>query len=530
MLGISALSVLFSLANNRMSILVGEGVARDIRETLFTKIQSLSYGNLDELRTGELLVRLTSDTTAFQRLTQVTLRIGTRAPITMIGSLILMIVTSRNLALTMLPMLIVTSALIVVFVVKTEPLVRVVQARLDALNNVLQENVAGVRLVKAFVRSAQQTSRFDRSNVNYADTAAHVMRISSSMGPLLTICVNVGMVLVIWVGGGSAARGEMSVGQVVAFTNYLLTTMSPLIMMTMLAQMWANGMASAQRVGVVLNLAAEVQPPSQPTSLPQPLRGRIAFEHVSFHYHSQPDELVLDDISFVAEPGSTVAILGSTGAGKSTLVNLIPRFYDVTAGRVTLDDVDVRELAHEDLLGCIAIVPQETILFSGSVRDNIRYGVPDASEEEVLAAARAAQAYDFVVKLPAGFDTRIEERGVNLSGGQKQRLAIARALLSKPQVLILDDSTSAVDVDTETRIQAALAQMHGAQTRIIVAQRISTVLHADKILVLDLGCIAASGTHAELLRDSAIYREIYDTQLGGAPSDVSIEAMTEVAV
>jgi ATP-binding cassette subfamily B multidrug efflux pump len=529
MLGISALNVLFSLANNRMSIMVGEGVARDVREALFTKIQSLSYGNLDELRTGDLLVRLTSDTTAFQRLTQVTLRIGTRAPITMIGSLILMIYTSTHLALTILPILLVTIVLIVFFVLKTEPLVRGLQAKLDALNNVLQENVAGARLVKAFVRSAQQTLRFETTNAGYAEEATRVMRLTAAMGPLLTICVNVGMVVVILVGGADAVRGELTVGQVVAFTNYLLTTMTPLIMMTMLAQMWAAGIASARRVSDVLNAVPEVQPPQQPRALPQPLRGRIEFERVSFHYHSQPDELVLDDVRFVAEPGRTVAILGATGAGKSTLVNLVPRFYDATSGRVTIDGVDVREVAHEELLGCIALVPQETILFSGSVRDNIRYGVPGASDEEVLAAARSAQAHDFVMRLPAGYDTHIEERGVNLSGGQKQRLAIARALLARPKILILDDSTSAVDVDTETRIQAALHATQGEQTRLIVAQRISTVLHADHILVLDRGRIAAEGTHAQLLRESAIYREIYETQLGGAPSEFSIEVLTEAA-
>lgn len=529
MLGISALNVLFSLANNRMSIMVGEGVARDVREALFTKIQSLSYGNLDELRTGDLLVRLTSDTTAFQRLTQVTLRIGTRAPITMIGSLILMIYTSTHLALTILPILLVTIVLIVFFVLKTEPLVRGLQAKLDALNNVLQENVAGARLVKAFVRSAQQTLRFETTNAGYAVEATRVMRLTAAMGPLLTICVNVGMVVVILVGGADAVRGELTVGQVVAFTNYLLTTMTPLIMMTMLAQMWAAGIASARRVSDVFNAVPEVQPPQQPRALPQPLRGRIEFERVSFHYHSQPDELVLDDVRFVAEPGRTVAILGATGAGKSTLVNLVPRFYDATSGRVTIDGVDVRDVAHDELLGCIALVPQETILFSGSVRDNIRYGVPGASDEEVLAAARSAQAHDFVMRLPAGYDTHIEERGVNLSGGQKQRLAIARALLARPKILILDDSTSAVDVDTETRIQAALHATQGEQTRLIVAQRISTVLHADYILVLDRGRIAAEGTHAQLLRESAIYREIYETQLGGAPSELSIEVLTEAA-
>jgi ATP-binding cassette, subfamily B, multidrug efflux pump len=519
MLGISALSTLFSIANNGLSVRVGESVARDIREALFQKIQSFSFGNLDEMKTGQLLVRLTSDITAFQRFTQVTLRIGTRAPMMMIGSLILMFSTSPSLALTMLPMLAVTGALIVFFILRTEPLVRAVQQKLDALNTVLQENVAGARLVKSFVRGAREGARFETANEDFAAESIGVMRFMSSMGPVLTMCVNIGIVVVIWVGGFSAANGDLTVGQVVAFTNYLLTTMTPLIMMTMLAGTWAAGIASAKRVSGVLDTDAEVRDAIGAIALPEPARGRIAFENVSFHYHGQTNELVLEDVSFVVEAGTTVAVLGATGAGKSTLVNLVPRFYDATAGRITIDGHDVRALLQDSLLKHIAMVPQETILFSGSVRDNIRYGVPAASDDEVLVAAQAAQAHDFVLKLPKGYDTHIEERGVNLSGGQKQRLAIARALLARPTVLILDDSTSAVDVDTETRIQAALERLMSRQTRLVVAQRISTVLHADKIIVLDKGCVAAEGTHAALMRESAIYREIYDTQLGAGQID-----------
>ncbi len=328
------------------------------------------------------------------------------------------------------------------------------------------------------------------------------------------MCVNIGMVIVIYVGGTQAINGALQVGQIVAFTNYLLTTMTPLIMMTMLSNTWADGIAAAKRIEGVLETVPDVQDDAQAVALPATANGQITFENVSFHYNGNTAEVVLDGINFVAEPGQTVAVLGATGAGKSTLINLVPRFYDVTGGRVLIDGLDVRQIQQDSLLAHIAIVPQETILFSGSVRDNIRYGQPSATDEDVIAAAQAAQAHNFILGLPQGYDTHIEERGVNLSGGQKQRLAIARALLTRPKILILDDSTSSVDVETETKIQDALEAQHDRHTSLVVAQRISTVLKADKIVVIDQGRIAAEGTHRELMQSSPIYQEIYDSQLG----------------
>ncbi len=518
MLGISLLSTLIAVGNNNLSVWVGESVARDLRDALFLKIQSFSYGNLDRQRTGQLMVRLTSDAAALQRLTQVSLRIGTRAPLLMIGSAILMFVTSRALALTILPLLIVTSAVIILFLIKMEPLFRTVQQKLDRLNTVLQENIAGARLVKAFVRAGFEGQRFEEANESYTERSVRVMRFMSTMSPALTVFVSIGMVIVIWAGGARAIRGELTVGQVVAFNNYLLTTMGPLIMMTMLSNAWANGIASAKRVCEVLDTVPEVPAPAAGVALPADAPARIVFEHVSFTYHADGDggepAAAFQDVSLTTEPGQMLAILGATGAGKSTLINLIPRFYDVTAGRVLMDGIDVRELQPDSLLAQIALAPQETVLFSGSVRDNIRYGRPEAGDADVIAAATAAQAHDFIMALPRGYDTHVEERGVNLSGGQKQRIAIARALLLQPKVLILDDSTSSVDVETETRIQDALERLTPRPTSIVVAQRISTVLKADKIIVLDRGQIAAQGTHRELLQSSPIYREIYDSQLG----------------
>lgn len=523
MLVVSVLQVLFALANNLFSVQVGESVARDLREALFLKIQSFTFGNLDHLNTGQLMVRLSSDTTAFQRMVQVSLRIGTRAPLLMVGSIILMFVTDSRLALTILPVLLGTMAVILFFVSRMGPLFMMVQKKLDGLNTVLQENIAGVRLVKAFVRAEHESQRFAASNEDYTDRNIHVMRFMATLPPAMSVFVNLGMVIVIWVGGVQSASGGVSVGQIVAFLNYLYTTMGPLGLMVMLANVVAAATASAERVNEVLDSVPEVLDVPNPQSLPEPAgKGiRVAFQGVSFHYNGTNDGLVLNGVDLVAEPGQTVAILGATGAGKSSIVNLVPRFYDIASGKITWNGMDIRDVRQSDLLSEVGVVPQETVLFSGTVRDNIRYGKPAAGEDEVLAAAKAAQAHDFIMNLPDGYDTRVEERGVNLSGGQKQRIAIARALLLKPAILILDDSTSSVDVETETKIQDALKSWLQDSTSFVVAQRISTVLHADKIIVVDQGKVVAQGRHAELMQSSPVYQEIYASQLGAG---VKVEA------
>lgn len=513
MIGISIISTLIAVGNNILSVQVGESVARDLRDALFTHVQSFSYGNLDEQKTGQLMVRLTSDTTAVQRVAQISLRIGTRAPLLMIGSFILMINTSRDLALSLLPLLLVTSVVIIFFVLKMEPLFHSVQQKLDRLNTVLQENTAGARLVKAFMRADFEGQRFESANEAYTDHSVRVMQIMSSMSPVLTLCVNIGMVIVIWSGGMQSIRGSLTIGQIVAFTNYLLTTMGPLTMMTMLSNTWASGLASAKRINEVLDTVPEVLDLPNARFLPEGTQARLVFENVFFHYNGNR-ETVLENINLIIEPGQTVAVLGSTGAGKSTLANLVPRFYDVSAGRILLDGVDIRQIKQDALLSQIGIVPQETVLFSGTIADNIRYGVPAAGDEDVIAAARAAQAHDFILALSKGYETHVEERGTNLSGGQKQRIAIARALLTQPKILILDDATSSVDVETETKIQDALESQIQGHTTLVIAQRISTVLKADKIVVIDNGRIAAEGTHLELMQSSPIYQEIYESQLG----------------
>jgi len=325
--------------------------------------------------------------------------------------------------------------------------------------------------------------------------------------------MNLGTVVIIYYGGLQVFVGTTSVGQIMAFVNYLFGTMFPVMMLSMMAGQISAANASATRIMQVLDSEPEVPDRPEAVALDE-MRGRVVFEAVGFSYREDGGDPVLCDVSFTAEPGQTVAILGSTGSGKSSLINLIPRFYDVSSGRVTIDGVDVRDIQMSQLRDHIGISLQEVTLFSGTVRDNIRYGRPDASEEEVVRVAKAAQAHDFIMGFPKGYDTMVGQRGVNLSGGQKQRVAIARALLMNPVILILDDSTSAVDVETETRIEAALEELMKDRTSFIIAQRISTVLNADKILVLDEGRIAAEGSHRQLMEASPIYREIYDSQLG----------------
>jgi len=365
MIGISILSTVIAVGNSVLSVQVGERVARDIRSALFRKIQEFSYGDLDDYQTGQLMVRLTSDTAAVQRLTQVSLRMGTKSPLLMIGSLILMVNTSPSLALVMLPLLAVTSTVIILFIVKMEPLFRSVQQKLDRLNNVLQENIAGARLVKAFVRADHEGQRFENASEEFTDRSIRVMQFMSSMGPLLTFCVNIGMVIVIWAGGMQSIRGGLSVGQIVAFTNYLLTTMNPLIMMTQLSNTWANGMASAKRITEILDVEPEVKESPRAKSLPAGIAGRVGFEDVDFNFNGGADENVLSGIDLQAEAGQMIAILGATGSGKSTLVNLIPRFYDVSHGRVLIEQYDVRDLKENSLLRQIGIVPQDSVLFPG---------------------------------------------------------------------------------------------------------------------------------------------------------------------
>jgi len=388
-----------------------------------------------------------------------------------------------------------------------------VQRGLDALNGVMQENLAGARVVKAFVRARHEEARFGAINETLTERMIRVARVTAVVMPIMMLTINLGVAGVLWYGGIQVTQGEMHIGQVVAFINYLLTTLFSLLMVSMLVIQVARAEASADRIQEVLESKPEIRDKPDALTDFHP-RGQVAFDHVTFSYDRDGGDAVLKEVTFAAEPGQMVAIVGTTGAGKSSLVHLIPRFYDVKAGAVRIDDVDVRDVAEDVLHRQIGIALQETILFSGTIRDNIRYGRPEATDEEVIAAAKMAQAHEFILSFPEGYDAVVGQRGVNLSGGQKQRIAIARALLIQPSVLILDDSTSSVDMETEAKIQESLRGFMRGRTCFVIAQRISTVLNADKILVLDGGRIVAEGSHSALLASSPIYREICESQLG----------------
>ena len=514
MLGISFLNTLFAIGNNIASVNASEAASRDLREDLFKKIQEFSYSNLDQLKIGNLIVRLTSDITILQQTFRMSMRIGIRAPLLILGSFFLMYSTNAALTLKVIPLMLLTGVVVLFFIIKLGPLFLTVQKKLDSLNTVLQENVAGVRVVKAFVRRFHEEQRFEGVNEDYARMNTVIQLFYSAFSPLLTLIVNAAMVAVVWSGGLQVIASTLTVGQIVAFVDYLNTAMAPLLIMVTLANALASGIASADRVAEIFDTQPEIVDNPQALLAEPSIRGRVEFQHVGFYYDDALDERVLEDINLVAEAGQTVAILGATGSGKSTLVNLIPRFYDVKVGRILIDGTDVRDIRQETLLAAVAVTPQDTILFSGTVSQNIAYGRPDATQEEIVQAAKAAQVHSFIQGLPQGYDTLIAQRGVNLSGGQKQRIAIARAILCRPKILILDDSTSAVDVETESKIQAALDRLIKGSTSFIVAQRISTVLNADKIIVLDKGRLVAQGTHAELIQHSSVYKEIFDSQLG----------------
>jgi len=514
---------LATLGQGVFRALLAQGLAYDMRNRLFAHIQAFSFANLDRLQTGQLMTRLSSDVDLVRGFLSNGLSLLLRALLMLLGSVIMMFVIDARLALLTLVVLPLAAALIWGLMTLARPLFVVVQERLSALNTAVQENLAGMRVVKAFVRECFEIDRFCRHNDGYTEQNIKVGRLLAVALPALTLLTNLGIVAVVWFGGRDVMGGRLTLGELVAFNNYLMIGMSPLMMLGNILTMISRAEASAGRYWEVLDMRPTVQVSPRPHRAPA-LRGEVAFEGVHFHYAAAPRDGaeadsrggrdVLDGISLRVEPGQRVALLGATGSGKSTLVSLIPRFYDADAGAVCVDGVDVRDWDPEALRRRIGVVLQQTTLFSGTIRENIAYGRPDAPLEVVVAAAQAAQAHDFIVAMPGGYDAAVEERGANLSGGQKQRMAIARALLIEPGILILDDSTSAVDVETESRIQAALEQALAGCTTFLIAQRVSSVLTADQILVLDRGRIAARGTHHELLRTSAIYQEIYRSQMG----------------
>ncbi len=507
--------------------LLSQGLAYDMRGELFAHIQTFSFANLDQMQTGELMTRISSDVDLVRMFIGNGLALMLRFGLMIIGSMVMLFIIDWQLALIifiLMPLAIVVIWLVLHF---AQPLFVIVQEVLSKLNTAVQENLAGVQVVKAFVRERFEISRFQAINDEYMAQHIKVGQLMAVAMPVLTLITNLGLVAVIWFGGLSAINGRLSTGDLVAFINYLLIGMGPVIMMGNMLTMFSRAETSSGRIWEVLDTQPAITQPGIPHEAKR-LKGAVTFSDVTFHYdgaNSQQDNgalgssaaggglNVLNQVSFSVTPGQRVALLGATGSGKSTLVNLIPRFYDPDHGQVTIDDVDIKQWDIEALRKRIGVVLQQTTLFSGSVSENIAYGRPEASMAEIIAAAQAAQAHSFIERMPEGYDSPIVERGANLSGGQKQRIAIARALLISPGILILDDSTSAVDLETEAKIQAALDTLMGGCTTFIVAQRISSVLNADQILVLEHGRIIAQGTHQTLIETSAVYQEIYHSQL-----------------
>ena len=516
---------LFGFAQGYLSERVSQEVAFEMRNQLFAKIESLSFTYHDRAQTGQLMTRLTSDVEQVRTFVGQGVMQLLAAVVLLFGAL--SILFSINWRLAFITVLTVPAMVMVLgrFIRKVRPLFGEVQARLGALNTVLQENLVGVRVVQAFAREPHEAGRYEALNGQLLDANVKTVRGLAASFPLIFLISNLGTLAVIWIGGLEVIGTELSFGELFAFTSYLSLLIMPLMSLGMITGQLARAVVSADRVVEILDAHNEItdKPGAQP--LP-PVVGRVAFEDVTFRYAGGEQD-VLSHVSFVAEPGQTIAILGQTGSGKSSIINLIPRFYDASGGRVTIDGHDVREVTLGSLRDQIGIVLQDTTLFGGSVRDNIAYGKTDASDAEVEAAARAAQAHGFIEAFPEGYRTIVGERGVGLSGGQRQRIAIARALLRDPKILILDDSTSAVDAETEYQLQQALDTLMHGRTSFVIAQRISTVRAADQILLIDRGKVVGRGTHDELLRDSALYGEILDSQFmskDGSPRAASAPA------
>ncbi|MVP01652.1 ATP-binding cassette domain-containing protein [Paenibacillus sp. N10] len=513
MLGVALIGLIGGAGCTIFSSMASQSFGTDLRADLFHKMQTFSFRNLDRFKAGSLITRLTGDVVQVQTLVQMTLRVLVRAPFLAIGGVIMAFIISPRLALILAASVPVLFLVLFILIRLSQPLFVQVQQRLDGVNTVLQENLSGIRVVKAFVRASFEKSRFGKANRDYTEIALKAARTLAINMPVMTFIMNVILIAVLWYGGAENWNGSLPVGDLIAFLNYVTQVLTSLLSVGMMMMFVSRARASADRINEVFEAEPEITDKAD-ASVSAIHSGEVVFDRVSFAYGEDRGELALRDVSFTARPGQKLAILGATGSGKSSLVHLIPRLYDPTEGRVLIDGTDVRDIALEHLRSRTGIVLQQAILFSGTIRENIRYGRPDASQEEMESAARAAEIHDFIAGLPDGYDTLLGQRGVNLSGGQKQRISIARALLVRPAILILDDSTSAVDLATEARIQKALKEQMSRSTCLLIAQRISSVIDADNIIVLEDGHIAAQGTHAELMRSSTVYRDIYKSQQG----------------
>jgi len=488
-----------------------QSVAFDFRNELFAKIQNLSFSYHDRTQTGQLMIRATDDIEKVRLFIGQGLLMAVGALILLSGTLIILFTTNARLTLIALPILPIALVLFMVFGAISGPLFAKIQIRLDRLNTRLQENLAGIKVVKAFTQEKNEQAKFDQAADDLMRQQLVVSRVFSFLFPLVILVATVGQTVVLYFGGRQIIGGNLTLGEWQEFSLYLVYIFLPIAQLGMIVTQMSQASASASRIFEILDAQSEVEDKPDAIVLP-PLRGSVRFENVTFRYFGS-GEPVLKNVDFEVEPGQTLALLGATGSGKTTIINLLPRFYDPSEGSILIDGYELRDVTLESLRSQIGIVLQETTLFAGTIQENISFGRPDATLDEIQAVAKAAAAHDFILSFPEGYKTPVGERGATLSGGQKQRIAIARALLLNPRILILDDSTSSVDLATESQIQHALDRLMRGRTSFVIAQRISTVMNADQILVLEKGQIVARGKHEDLLETSEIYADIYTSQL-----------------
>ncbi|WP_421100832.1 ABC transporter ATP-binding protein [Sporosarcina psychrophila] len=510
MLLVAALGAIASVVASYYSSKAAMGLGRDIRRKVFDHVENFSLQDFDEIGTASLITRTTNDITQVQQVVIMMLRMVVSAPIMLVGGIIMAVSKDAKLSLIIVAAMPILIGSVLLILYKGVPLFQTVQTRLDRLNLVLRENLTGIRVIRAFNREKQEQVRLKKANKDLTDVSIKVNKMMAFLMPVMMLVMNLTVVGVIWFGGLRIDNGAMQIGDLMAFIQYVMQIMFALVMASMMFVMIPRAAVSAKRINEVLAM--------QPTFLDEGTKkadkepGTLEFDSVSFSYPGA-EAPALSDISFTAKPGKVTAIIGGTGAGKTTLINLIPRFYDVTSGTIRVNGVDIRESSQEEVRSKIGFVPQKALLFSGTIAENIRFGKQDATQAEIEHAARTAQAEDFISRMDDGYDAVISQGGSNVSGGQKQRLSIARALIRKPDIYIFDDSFSALDYKTDANLRAALKDETEQATVLIVAQRVSTVIDADQIIVIDNGGIAGIGTHEELLEHNQVYREIVESQI-----------------
>ncbi len=512
MISLSVVGIVGGIGSVYFATLTSESVAADMREDLFAKINSLSFVNFTKLKTGQLITILTNDISVVGEIIMMSLRFLFRVPIILIGSIIMALIISPELSLILLFIIPIMLIVVVLIIKKAFPYFRITQEIVDDVNSVVRENLGGIQVVKSFVMEHYEMEKFDNVNKRMMEIMIKAMRFLVLAMPLMMLFINIATVLVLWYGGKLVMIGSLKIGSIMAFIQYLTNILTTVLMASMAIALTTRSIVSAKRINEIFELSEDVKNPKKPIEAIK-INGKVEFRNVNFSYQEGTGDDVLKDINFVVEKGTRVALLGSTGSGKTTIASLIARFYDPTSGVVLIDDIDIKNYSLEVLRKNISLVFQQASLFSDTIKNNIKYGNSDATDEEVIWAAKIAEAHEFIIKKPEGYDHMIEQDATNLSGGQKQRLSLARALITKSPILILDDTTSALDMKTEKKIRTSLKRELKNQTVFIITQRVATALDADIIIVIEDGEVSGIGTHETLIKSNLVYKSIYDSQL-----------------